>query len=189
MKKIIIYLLKIISPIFYQKKYLSGKYFTDTNIGWVWVLKGIFYQKILGFNREIPWVITPFSKITNYKNIFFHPDDINNFQSQGCYFQSTYAKIYIERGVQIAPNVGLISSNHDVSDLDKRGKTGDIHLGKNSWIGMNSILLPGVELGEHTIVAAGSIVTKSFKEGYVVIGGNPAKIIKKIQIEKKYETK
>ena len=47
---------------------------------------------------------------------------------------------------------------------------------------MNSVILPGVVLGEHTVVGAGSIVTKSFPEGYCVIAGNPAKIIRKIQI-------
>jgi len=44
--------------------------------------------------------------------------------------------------------------------------------------------LPEVELGEHTIVAAGAIVTKSFLEGNQIIGGVPAKVIKKIN---KYE--
>ena len=43
---------------------------------------------------------------------------------------------------------------------------------------MNSVILPGVVLGEKTIVGAGSVVTKSFLEGYCVIAGNPAKKIK-----------
>ena len=46
---------------------------------------------------------------------------------------------------------------------------------------MGAIILPGVELGDYTIVAAGSIVTKSFTDGFQVIGGNPAKHIKHIK--------
>lgn len=46
---------------------------------------------------------------------------------------------------------------------------------------MNSVILPGVELGDHTIVGAGAIVTKSFPGGYCVIVGNPAKIVKNIE--------
>ena len=45
---------------------------------------------------------------------------------------------------------------------------------------MNSVILPGVELGNRTIVAAGTVVTKSFKQGNIVLGGVPAKIIKEI---------
>jgi acetyltransferase-like isoleucine patch superfamily enzyme len=45
---------------------------------------------------------------------------------------------------------------------------------------MGAIILPGVVLGDYTIVAAGAIVSKSFPDGYCVIGGNPAKIIKKL---------
>ena len=51
---------------------------------------------------------------------------------------------------------------------------GKIVIGNNCFIGARSILLPGVELGPNTIVAAGSIVTKSF-DGDVVIGGCPAR--------------
>ena len=48
---------------------------------------------------------------------------------------------------------------------------------------MNSMILPGVELGPRTVVGAGSVVTKSFPEGDCVIAGNPAKIIKKLGTE------
>ncbi|WP_333558948.1 DapH/DapD/GlmU-related protein [Enterococcus lactis] len=53
-------------------------------------------------------------------------------------------------------------------------------MGEQCWIGMNSVLLPGIILGPKTIVGAGSIVTKSFKEGNCVIAGNPAKVIRKL---------
>lgn len=53
---------------------------------------------------------------------------------------------------------------------------GKINIGDNCFIGANSIILPGVTLMPNTIVAAGSVVTKSFK-GNVVVGGNPAKVI------------
>lgn len=53
---------------------------------------------------------------------------------------------------------------------------GKINIGDNCFIGANSIILPGVTLMPNTIVAAGSVVTKSFK-GNVVVGGNLAKVI------------
>ena len=52
------------------------------------------------------------------------------------------------------------------------------------WIGINVVILPGVHLGPRTIVDAGSVVTKSFPDGFCVIGGNPAKIIKVLDKEK-----
>jgi len=45
----------------------------------------------------------------------------------------------------------------------------------HSWAGMNSVILPRVKLGARTIVAAASVVAKSFPEGYCVIAGSPAK--------------
>lgn len=54
---------------------------------------------------------------------------------------------------------------------------GKIVIGNNSFIGARSVIMYGVELADNTIVAAGSVVTKSFREGNVVIGGNPAKVI------------
>ena len=57
----------------------------------------------------------------------------------------------------------------------------DIVLSAKCWIGMNSVILPGVFLGENTVVAAGSVVTKSFPQGYCIVGGVPAKVIKVIE--------
>jgi acetyltransferase-like isoleucine patch superfamily enzyme len=57
---------------------------------------------------------------------------------------------------------------------------GDIIIGKDCWVGANSIILSGVQLGDRTVVAAGSVVTKSFVHGSVLIGGVPAKIMKRI---------
>ncbi|MEZ3485540.1 MAG: hypothetical protein K1W22_02795 [Lachnospiraceae bacterium] len=54
-----------------------------------------------------------------------------------------------------------------------------IHIGKNVWIGANATILAGVSIGENAVVAAGAVVTKDVPDG-VVVGGIPAKIIKKI---------
>lgn len=52
-------------------------------------------------------------------------------------------------------------------------------IGDNVWIGMNSIILKGVHIGNSTVLAAGSIVTKNVSV-ITVVGGNPTKIMKKI---------
>lgn len=183
-KIFIIWIIKLLVPIFYNKKYLCGKYFDNNKVdGWIWALKGIWYQRILGFNRNIPWMVSPKLTISSKKNIYFHPNSINNFQSPGCYFQNSKGKIYICNNVFIAPNVGLITVNHNLKNLDIHDKAKNIIIGKNCWIGMNSVLLPGVKLGRNTIVGAGSIVTKSFRQGNVVIAGNPARIIKYLEKE------
>lgn len=94
----------------------------------------------------------------------------------GSYIQGK-GKVYIGNYVRFAPNVGILSSNHDLYDRDKYNHA-TIKIGDYSWIGMNSIVLAGVELGTSTIVGAGAVVTKSFPEGFCVIAGNPAKVIK-----------
>ena len=178
--KILSPMLKLILSVFFNKKYLNGKYFDDQVIGYYWCFKAIFRQKILGFNRNIPWPVSPFIVISNPNNIIFHNDDLNNFQGYGNYFQNFNGKITIGKGSYIAPNVGIITANHDINDLDKHLQGKDVVLGEKCWIGMNCVILPGVVLGPHTIVGAGSVVTKSFPEGNCIIAGNPAKIIRKL---------
>jgi hypothetical protein len=183
-KRVIAPIFRCVSSVFFDPKYLRGRYFDESLVGWQWVLRSIVSQKMMGFNRNTPWPVSPFNCIAEPSNIYFDPDDINNFQTFGCYFSNTFGgKIFIGKGTYIAPNVGLITTNHDLYDPDFHLSPKDIHLGEKCWIGMNAIILPGVALGDHTVVGAGSVVTKSFPEGYCVIVGSPARIIKIITPE------
>ena len=56
----------------------------------------------------------------------------------------------------------------------------NVVIGDNCWIATGVTILSGVTLGPHTIVAAGSVITKSFPDGNQMLGGVPAKVIKKI---------
>ncbi|GEO43903.1 DapH/DapD/GlmU-related protein [Companilactobacillus alimentarius] len=86
--------------------------------------------------------------------------------------------IVIDDNVQIAPEVTLLTANHDIEHMNIL-KTAPIHIKEGAWIGAKAILLPGFTIGEHAIVGAGAIVTKDV-EPYNVVGGNPAKVIKKL---------
>ena len=140
-------------------------------------LKLWFFQKILGFNRKAYWPVHPTSVIGGPENILIGVDAAAGI-SPGCYIQGSN-KVIIGDYTQIGPNVGIISSNHKISNyLETISKK--IRIGDYCWIGMNSVILPGVNLGDFTVVAAGSVVNESFEEGYCLIAGSPAKIIKKI---------
>jgi acetyltransferase-like isoleucine patch superfamily enzyme len=183
LKKIGLLVLKIIGPRFFDKKFLVGRHFEGSNSGWTFVLRGLFWQKVMRINSKIPFPVNRNIVISNHENIEFHPDDLNNFQVFGVYYQNFDAKIIMGRGTYIAPNVGIITANHDIKDPDKHVEGKDVVIGEKCWIGMNSVVLPGVTLGDNTVVAAGSVVTKSFEDGYVVLAGVPAKIIKVIDKE------
>ena len=131
----------------------------------------------MNVNLNVPWPVSARIHIVKPENITFHPDDLNNFQGFGNYFQAI-GPIIIGRGTYIAPNVGIITANHSFRDLDMHTQAEAVTIGEKCWIGMNSVILPGVVLGEGTIVGAGSVVTRSFPEGHCVIGGNPAKTIR-----------
>ena len=100
----------------------------------------------------------------------------------GSYIQGA-GTIHIGNYVQLGPNVGIISANHGLYD-QKETIEGPIKIADYCWIGMNSVVTAGVELGPRTIVGAGSVVTKSFPEGYCLIAGSPAKIIKHLDKDK-----
>jgi acetyltransferase-like isoleucine patch superfamily enzyme len=134
-----------------------------------------FIQKILGFNKEAYWPTHHSSIVSGVENIEIGIGTAPGL-GPGCYIQGG-GKIVIGDYTIVAPNVGIISANHSIYDYTKQEKE-EVHIGKYCWLGMNSVIMPGVTLGDHTIVAAGAVVTKKFEEGYCVVAGNPARIIK-----------
>lgn len=174
--------------IMYGKEYLNGRYFNKESLGARWIIQCWFWQKILRYNADANWPVSHKVQVSNAKNIIFHPDDMHIFHTYGTYFQAFSAKIYIGKGSWIAPNVGIITANHDLNNIDTHSEAKEVIIGEKNWIGMNSVILPGVVLGPNTIVGAGSIVTKSFPEGNCVIAGNPAKIIRLLkEVNRNYD--
>ena len=102
-------------------------------------------------------------------------------QRGGCYIQGK-GKIFIGDYVNIAQNCIITSSNHDMMNHDHYIKKETI-IGDQCWISSNVCINAGVVLGPRTIVGAGSVVTKSFPEGYCFIAGNPARLIKELPKE------
>lgn len=178
----------VFADFIYDRKYLSGNYFSGkyggiTAVGWRWAVYDGLSRIFLGTNRGVPYPISPKMCLVNPRDIHFCVDDLNNFQSPGNYYQAAQgAKIVIGKGCWIAPNVGLITTNHDINNPENHVRGRDIILGEKCWIGMNSVILPGTVLGSHTTVGAGSVVTHSFPDGFCVIAGNPAKMISSIDL-------
>lgn len=86
--------------------------------------------------------------------------------------------ITIEDNVQVAAYVKLISNNHD--PYDRMVLTcKPVVLKRNCWIGAGAVILPGVTVGENSIVGAGSVVTKDVPDN-TVVAGNPAKFVKQL---------
>lgn len=93
-------------------------------------------------------------------------------------------KIDVGENAFIGMNTCLICVTHEIGDQNQRAaKTiyKDIVVGNGCWIGANSTVLPGVTIGDGTIVAAGSVVAKDCEEN-CLYGGIPAKKIKELDV-------
>ncbi len=99
--------------------------------------------------------------------------------SGGCYLQAGNG-IEIGEGTIWAPNVAIISANHGV-DGQSRAWSDDppVRIGKHCWLGVNAVILPGVVLGDRTVVGAGAVVTRGFPEGHVLLLGVPARAVRR----------
>ena len=106
----------------------------------------------------------------------------NTFIGRGTLIQAS-GEVEIRENVLIGPECRIWSSNHNFKQsnmpINKQGHSfAKVVIEEDVWLGTNVIVLSGVTIGKGTIVAAGAVVTKSFPDN-VIIGGNPAKLIKR----------
>jgi acetyltransferase-like isoleucine patch superfamily enzyme len=152
--------------------------FRNNDYHTLYYLRMAFMQKILGFNRSVPWPVHFTSQIKAHRNI--QPGTKAPGSAMGCYIDGRNG-IIIGENVWIGPRVSIISMNHTNCDYHQYHKTQPVKIGRDCLLATNCIILPAVELGEHTIVAAGAVVTKSFPEGNQLLAGNPARVVKKLE--------
>ena len=91
--------------------------------------------------------------------------------------------VRIGKNCFMAPGVHIYTATHPLDPIERAsgaefGKP--ITIGDNVWIGGRAIINPGVKIGHNVVVASGAVVTKDFPDN-VVVGGNPARIIKEIK--------
>jgi acetyltransferase-like isoleucine patch superfamily enzyme len=144
------------------------------------------YQNRISFGiwfkqKEAYWPVHWTSKVYDIENILVGIDAYPGIMN-GCYIQGK-GGIVIGDYTQIAPNVVIVSANHDPYD-SRLHIAKPIRIGRYCWVGAGVEIMPGVELGDWTVVAAGAVVTKSFSGGYCIIGGVPASVIKDLDRER-----
>ena len=148
---------------------LNATYHTPEEI--VEIMSRLTRSKVDSTFRLFPPFTADFGKnITFGKNVFINA---------GCHFQDQ-GGITIGDGVLIGHNVVLATATHDLAPSRSRKlHYKPIVIGDNVWIGSNSVILQGVTIGEWSVIAAGAVVTKDV-EPYTIVGGIPAKFIRKV---------
>lgn len=128
-------------------------------------------EELLGQDLSDQRILTPFQLDFGHnlklgKGVFINHSFIG----------SASGGIVIEDNVQIAPHVTILTINHDPYARNiALCKT--VTLKKNAWIGASVTILPGVTIGENTIIGAGSVVTKDIPANSIAVG-NPARVIR-----------
>lgn len=105
----------------------------------------------------------------------------NFYANFNCVFLDV-SPIHIGDNCMLAPNVHIYTATHPINAEERitgleYGKP--VIIGDNAWIGGGAIINPGITIGDNVVVASGAVVTKDVPSN-VIVGGNPAKIIKKI---------
>lgn len=101
--------------------------------------------------------------------------------NRGCEFYGSMldgkAHITVGDHCALAPRVRVLSATHDYGFLHLPDMSASVTIGKHVWIGAGATLLPGINIGDGAVVAAGSVVTRDV-DPFTIVGGNPARFIK-----------
>lgn len=153
---------------------LNGSYHTPEEIRQI--MSEIIGKPVDETFRLFPPFYTDCGKnITIGKNVFIN---------SACHFQDQ-GGVTIEDGCLIGPQVEFATINHGQDPVHRSDNHfAPIHLKKGVWIGAHATILPGVTIGENSIVAAGAVVTKDVPAN-VIVAGVPARVMKPIAMEDK----
>ena len=125
-----------------------------------------FMQKIVGFNRMVPWPVDCRSKILAWrkikKGIMCDPGD-----NPGLYINAGGGLI-IGDNVNIGPNSIIVTANHNKYDHRKRGPNEGVEIGNNVWIGANCVILAGTKIGDEVTIGAGCVISGEIPSKHTV---------------------
>ena len=138
-------------------------------------LLNYFVQYIFGVNKKFSHPIHYTSIVTSPENIktVYSANLLRSFEFSGCCYFSAPNGIHFGKDVLFAPHLKIISANHAFSGDRDRVVNRPVVIDHNVWIGCGVTILPGVRIGEHAVVGAGSVVTKDV-ERFSVVAGVPA---------------
>ncbi len=125
-----------------------------------------------------------------FSTIFVEGNDaqviVGNYcRLNGCYIHAK-KKIIIGNNCVMAAGISIIDSNgHQTLSSNRTigcDEPENITIGNNVWVGLNALILKGTTIGDNCIVAAGSVVKGDFSKNSLIVG-NPARVVKQLQIE------
>ena len=127
---------------------------------------------------ENSWIQPPFYANWGGKFVHFGHDVYANFHLT----LVDDTEIFVGNNVLFGPNVTLCAGTHPIHIELRRQQAQynlPIHIGNNVWIGGNSFVMPGVTIGDNTVIGAGSVVTKDIPANVVAVG-NPCRVLREI---------
>lgn len=93
--------------------------------------------------------------------------------------------IYVGSYTMFGPNVTIATASHPISPEHRKQDyqyNQPVHIGENCWIGARAVILPGVTIGDNSVIGAGSIVTKDIPPNVIAVG-NPCQVLREINEE------
>ncbi|WP_105102858.1 sugar O-acetyltransferase [Microbulbifer pacificus] len=108
----------------------------------------------------------------------------NFFANFGCVILDV-AEVRFGDNCMLAPQVGIYTATHPLDPEERRSGreyAKPVTIGNDCWIGGMAVINPGVTLGDNVVVASGAVVTRSYGDN-VVLAGNPARVIRTLEVE------